>query len=122
MSNQPGNSANYPNPKGESVFINGGGVSIGESLIRHFYVQGRTLAREFGADSIRVGCMMAGWVMTEHQIRHWLMQAGKRQIEERQCLPDRLQPSDIARMALFLAADDSAMCTSQQFNLDGGWI
>ncbi len=35
---------------------------------------------------------------------------------------DRLQPSDIARMALFLAADDSAMCTNQQFIVDGGWV
>ncbi len=82
----------------------------------------RALAREFGPKRIRVNCMVPGWVMTERQMSLWLNEAGERQIAERQCLPDRLQPSDIARMALFLAADDSAMCTSQQFIVDGGWV
>ena len=31
-------------------------------------------------------------------------------------------PDHIARMALFLAADDSAMCTGQDFVVDGGWV
>lgn len=86
------------------------------------YGMTRALARELGPERIRVNCMVPGWVMTERQVRLWLNEAGERQIEERQCLPDRLQPSDIARMALFLAADDSRMCTSQQFIVDGGWV
>jgi NAD(P)-dependent dehydrogenase (short-subunit alcohol dehydrogenase family) len=86
------------------------------------YGMTRALARELGPERIRVNCMVPGWVMTERQMRLWLTPAGERQIEERQCLPDRLQPSDIARMALFLAADDSRMCTSQQFIVDGGWV
>jgi D-xylose 1-dehydrogenase len=45
---------------------------------------------------------------------------GGRQIAKRQCLPDRLQPSDMVRMVLFLAADDSPMCSSQTFIFDGG--
>ena len=86
------------------------------------YGMTRALAREFGPEHIRVNCMVPGWVMTERQMSLWLTPAGERQIEERQCLPDRLQPSDIARMALFLASDDSAMCSSQQFIVDGGWV
>jgi NAD(P)-dependent dehydrogenase (short-subunit alcohol dehydrogenase family) len=82
----------------------------------------RGLAREFGPDRIRVNCMMPGWVMTERQVRLWLNADGERQIAERQCLPDRLHAPDIARMALFLASDDSRMCTSQNFIVDGGWI
>jgi NAD(P)-dependent dehydrogenase (short-subunit alcohol dehydrogenase family) len=82
----------------------------------------RALAREFGPERIRVNCMVPGWVMTERQVRLWLNEAGEKQIKDRQCLPDKVQPSDIARMALFLAADDSRMCTSQQFIVDGGWI
>jgi len=66
--------------------------------------------------------MLPGWVMTERQVRLWLTPDGERQIAERQCLPDRLYPPDIARMALFLAADDSRMCSSQQFIVDGGWV
>lgn len=86
------------------------------------YGMTRALAREFGPHGIRVNCLVPGWVMTERQMRLWLTPEGERQIEERQCLPQRLQPDDIARMALFLAADDSRMCTSQQFIVDGGWV
>jgi D-xylose 1-dehydrogenase len=31
-------------------------------------------------------------------------------------------PGHIASMILFLAADDSAMCTSQEFIVDAGWV
>jgi NAD(P)-dependent dehydrogenase (short-subunit alcohol dehydrogenase family) len=37
-------------------------------------------------------------------------------------LKGRLQAPDIARMVLFLAADDSRMCTSQNFIVDAGWV
>ena len=82
----------------------------------------RSLARSFGGDRIRVNCLQPGWVMTRRQIDLWLDEAGERRIAERQCIPDKLVPSDIARMALFLAADDSRHCTSQNFIVDGGWV
>ncbi len=82
----------------------------------------RALAREFGPENIRVNCVLPGWVMTERQVKLWLDGAGERQIAERQCLADKLYPADIARMALFLAADDSRMCTSQNYIVDGGWV
>lgn len=82
----------------------------------------RALAREFGPERIRVNCVLPGWVMTERQVKLWLDAAGEKQIDERQCLKDKLFPADIARMVLFLAADDSRMCSSQQFIVDGGWV
>jgi NAD(P)-dependent dehydrogenase (short-subunit alcohol dehydrogenase family) len=82
----------------------------------------RALAREFGPEKIRVNCVLPGWVMTERQMKLWLTPEGERQIDERQCLSERLYPPDIARMVLFLAADDSRMCTSQNFIVDGGWV
>jgi len=82
----------------------------------------RALARELGPENIRVNCMIPGWVMTERQMRLWLTPEGERQIADRQCLKGRLYPPDIARMALFLAADDSRMCSSQNFIVDGGWV
>ncbi len=82
----------------------------------------RALARELGPEKIRVNCMIPGWVMTERQMRLWLTPEGERQIDDRQCLKERVYPADIARMALFLAADDSRMCTSQHFIVDGGWV
>lgn len=82
----------------------------------------RALARELGPEKIRVNCILPGWVMTERQMKLWLNEAGERQIAERQCLNEKVYPADIARMALFLAADDSRMCTSQNYIVDGGWV
>jgi NAD(P)-dependent dehydrogenase (short-subunit alcohol dehydrogenase family) len=80
------------------------------------------LARELGAERIRVNAVVPGWVMTQRQIDLWLDADGERQIKERQCLPDKLMPADLARMVLWLAADDSRMCTAQHFVVDAGWI
>ena len=82
----------------------------------------RALATELGPEHIRVNSITPGWVMTERQVRLWLTPDGERQIDERQALPGRVQPPDIARMALWLAADDSRMCSKQTFVVDGGWI
>ena len=82
----------------------------------------RALARELGPEKIRVNCVLPGWVMTDRQVKLWLNEDGERQIADRQSLPEKLYPADIARMILFLAADDSRMCTSQNFIVDGGWV
>lgn len=82
----------------------------------------RTFARDLGPHRIRVNCVLPGWVMTKRQLELWVDENTDRIIEERQCLPDRLQPDDLARMVLFLASDESAMCTSQNFVVDGGWV
>ena len=81
----------------------------------------RSLARDLGPYGIRVNTLVPGWVMTEKQLRLWVNEQTSREIDEQQCLPTRLEPADIARMALFLAADDSRMCTAQDFVVDGGW-
>jgi NAD(P)-dependent dehydrogenase (short-subunit alcohol dehydrogenase family) len=82
----------------------------------------RGLARDFGPANIRVNSVLPGWVMTERQKTLWLTPDGDRMIDERQCLKQRLMPVDIARMILFLASDDSQMCTNQSFIVDGGWF
>ena len=81
----------------------------------------RSLARDLGPYRIRVNTIVPGWVMTEKQLRLWVNEDADRQIEQSQCLPGRLHAADVARMALFLAADDSAMCTAQDFIVDAGW-
>ena len=82
----------------------------------------RSLARQFGASNIRVNTLVPGWVMTQRQLDHWVDEEAQQLIDRCQCLPRRLMPEDIASMALFLAADDSAMITAQNFVVDGGWI
>ncbi len=81
----------------------------------------RSFARELGAHRIRVNAVLPGWAMTERQVELWFDENSERLIAEKQCLPDKLQPGDLARMALFLASDESAMCTAQNFVVDGGW-
>jgi NAD(P)-dependent dehydrogenase (short-subunit alcohol dehydrogenase family) len=81
----------------------------------------RGLARDLGPFGIRVNTLLPGWVMTEKQKRLWLDDAGRRALKAGQCLEGELLPADLARMALFLAADDSRMVSAQDFIIDGGW-
>ncbi|MBS34905.1 MAG: 3-oxoacyl-ACP reductase [Thiotrichales bacterium] len=86
------------------------------------YGMTRSLARDFGAADIRVNTVLPGWVMTERQLSLWVTPEAEREIEEKQALKHKLMPADVARMVLFLAADDSAMTTGQSFIIDGGWL
>ncbi len=82
----------------------------------------RALATELGPHNIRVNSITPGWIMTERQVELWLNDDGERQLEDRQVLPGRLYPPDVARMALWLGSDDSRMCSKQTFVVDAGWI
>lgn len=81
----------------------------------------RAMARELGKHGIRVNTLVPGWVMTERQLTHWVDDAAEAQIDATQALAGRVYPDDCAAMALFLAAEDSAMISAQQFLVDGGW-
>jgi D-xylose 1-dehydrogenase len=80
----------------------------------------RGLARDLGVDGIRVNSVMPGWIMTERQVSLWLTPAAEAGLMAAQCLKEKLYPPDIARMILWLAADDSRMVTAQNFMVDGG--
>jgi NAD(P)-dependent dehydrogenase (short-subunit alcohol dehydrogenase family) len=82
----------------------------------------RSLARDLGKHGIRVNTVTPGWVMTQRQIDLWVNDAAEEEIKKSQCLPGKLMPEDVASMVLFLAADDSKMCTGQDFVVDAGWI
>jgi D-xylose 1-dehydrogenase len=82
----------------------------------------RSFARELGKHGIRVNTLVPGWVMTKRQLDLWVDNAANELIDKSQCLVGRVMPDDIARMALFLAADDSRMCSAQNFIVDGGWV
>ena len=86
-------------------------------------VQGltRCLARDLGGFNIRVNTLVPGWVNTEKQLKLWIDATAREEIAKGQCINKPLMAEHIARMALFLAADDSAMCTAQDFIVDGGW-
>ena len=82
----------------------------------------RTLAREYGPWHIRVNCIIPGWIMTEKQLSEWVNAEAEESIARNQCLPDKLYPDDVARLLLWLAADDSRSCTAQRWIVDGGWM
>ncbi len=85
-------------------------------------VEGLTkgMARDLGPDGIRVNTVIPGWIMTQRQIDLWLTPDAEEQLLRAQCLKAKLVPEDVARMVLWLAADDSRMCTSQLWVVDGG--
>lgn len=81
----------------------------------------RGMARELGKTGVRVNTLVPGWIMTERQLTKWVGPAEEKLLDEVQVLAGRVYPADVARMALFLAADDSAMISAQDFIVDGGW-
>jgi len=81
----------------------------------------RALARKLGPDNIRVNAIEPGAVMTERQRQLWYTsQASIDAVVERQALRNVLLGEEIARAALFLAADDSRMITKQSLIVDAG--
>jgi NAD(P)-dependent dehydrogenase (short-subunit alcohol dehydrogenase family) len=80
-----------------------------------------SLARLVGPDRIRVNAIAPGMVITERQLRLWFQDETKiAEMRARQAIPDAVTPDDIARMALFLASDDSQRITRQCFQVDAG--
>jgi NAD(P)-dependent dehydrogenase (short-subunit alcohol dehydrogenase family) len=80
----------------------------------------RGLARDLGPDRIRLNAITPGWIMTQRQIDLWLTPEAEAGLMGAQCLKEKVYPPDIARMVLFLAADDSRLISAQTFVVDGG--
>lgn len=81
----------------------------------------RCLARELGPQGIRVNCVSPGWVFTERQMRDYLTPENRQMVRERQCIPDYIQPEEIADVVLFLASAASVAVTGQEILVDRGW-
>jgi NAD(P)-dependent dehydrogenase (short-subunit alcohol dehydrogenase family) len=85
----------------------------------------RTLARELGDSGIRVNSLVPGAIRTARQDAMWAsdpagLELASQNFIDQQMLKFRLDASDCARMALFLASDDSRGCTGQNFVVDAG--
>jgi NAD(P)-dependent dehydrogenase (short-subunit alcohol dehydrogenase family) len=80
----------------------------------------RSLARELGSDGIRVNTIVPGNVRTPRQLQ-WYDPEGEAEILAGQCLDGRIEPFDVAAMALFLASDDARFCTAHNYWVDAGW-
>ena len=82
----------------------------------------RAFARDLGPHRIRVNTVVPGWVMTERQKQLWATPEALERHRQRQCLPDLIEPVYLARMVLFLASDDAAMCTANNYMVEAGSI
>ncbi len=82
----------------------------------------RGMARDLGPHRIRVNTVVPGWVMTERQKTLWATPETLEKHLQRQCLPDLIEPVYLARMVLFLASDDAAMCTANNYMVEAGSI
>jgi NAD(P)-dependent dehydrogenase (short-subunit alcohol dehydrogenase family) len=82
----------------------------------------RSFARELGPHRIRVNAVVPGWIMTERQKQLWATPEALERHRQDQCLPDLIEPVYVARMVLFLASDDAAMCTASNYMVEAGSI
>jgi NAD(P)-dependent dehydrogenase (short-subunit alcohol dehydrogenase family) len=82
----------------------------------------RTLARELGPSGVRVNAVLPGGIVTEKQKRLVYTPEYKAEIIAHQSLKRDIMPDDVARLVLFLAADDSSAITNQSYVIDGGWV
>ncbi|MEH6663243.1 MAG: SDR family oxidoreductase [Brevundimonas sp.] len=80
----------------------------------------RALAREWGPDGVRVACIVPGNVKTERQMK-WYTPEGEAEIVAAQCLSLRIEPRDVAALALFLSSDDARAITGHEYFVDAGW-
>ena len=80
----------------------------------------RALARELGVDGVRVACIVPGNVKTPRQMK-WYTPEGEAEIVAAQCLKGRIEPQDVAALAMFLASDDARFITGHEYFVDAGW-
>ena len=82
----------------------------------------RALARELGADRIRVNAVVPGWVLTQKQRTQWASPESLEKHLEKQCIKEHLMPQDMVGGTLFLASNASRMMTGQVLVIDGGVV
>ena len=80
----------------------------------------QSLARAYGKNHIRVNCIIPGQVWTPRQIRDILTPEYEKFMNEKQCIPGRILPEDVAQLALFLGSEAGRMCTRRNYFIDAG--
>ena len=99
-----------------------GGMPVYTSSKAAVHGMTRSFARDLGEHRIRVNTVVPGWVMTDRQKELWATPEAVDKQLDRQCLPDLVEPVYLARMVLFLASDDAAMCTANNYMVEAGSI
>jgi NAD(P)-dependent dehydrogenase (short-subunit alcohol dehydrogenase family) len=100
----------------------GGGFPVYATAKAAVHGLTRTMARDLGDHRIRVNTVVPGWIMTERQKDLWATPEALEKHRDRQCLPDLIEPVYVARMVVFLASDDAAMCSANNYMVEAGSI
>ena len=84
------------------------------------------LSRELGRQSIRINTVSPGWVFTERQIQEYFeapdADSHLNTLAERQSLPIKIHPVDVANHILFYLSEVSRTSTGHNCVVDGGWL
>ncbi|KAI2466064.1 NAD(P)-binding protein [Annulohypoxylon bovei var. microspora] len=82
----------------------------------------RTHSKEFGQYGIRVNSVVPGAIATQRQIDEVMTDEYCAEVMAAQSLKRDIVPDEVARLILFLAADDSSAITGGSYVVDGGWV
>jgi NAD(P)-dependent dehydrogenase (short-subunit alcohol dehydrogenase family) len=100
----------------------GGGFPVYATAKSAVHGLTRTMARDLGDHRVRVNTVVPGWIMTGRQKELWATPEALEKHRDRQCLPDLIEPVYVARMVVFLASDDAAMCSANNYMVEAGSI
>jgi len=83
----------------------------------------KALAKEYGEFGIRVNAIAPGWIATEKQLKLWFKPQVEKEWNKQLAMSHRrIYPKDVAKLALFLASNDSEMITGQTIVIDAGRV
>jgi NAD(P)-dependent dehydrogenase (short-subunit alcohol dehydrogenase family) len=114
---------------GSIINISSATVFKGSPLLAHYVASKgaivaltRSLARELGAQSIRVNAIAPGLVMSEQVQDHADWKESGAAIVGQRALKRESVPKDMVGAMLFLASEDSGFMTGQTMVVDGGIV
>ena len=82
----------------------------------------RALAREVGAEGIRVNALLVGAIQTPDEAAYGTPDEVDTLVLAEQSLKRRGLPSDVAGTVAYLVSPDAAFITGQCLTVDGGWV
>jgi NAD(P)-dependent dehydrogenase (short-subunit alcohol dehydrogenase family) len=83
----------------------------------------KSMARELGRHGITVNGISPGAVVSDAEWRHFgdKREEYHRWVLERQSVKRRIEPVDIANLAIFLSSPQADLISGQDIHCDGGW-